>query len=122
MKILIMLFVFVSNFVMAQTEPSSVSVKVQFADKSNHYQISSHKISFSNSDGLNLEKELSEIDFQFMLSEIFNMTSDSNDLEFCQRQYIEITYKENTKLACLKGQNKLSLQMNDFLKLLTAAL
>lgn len=120
MKILIALLI--SSFALAQTDESSILVKVQFASKSNQYEIQSNKIIFSNSEGLSLEKELPEADFQFMTSEIAAMTSESNDISFCNRQYIEITYKGNTKLACLKGKNKLSKQMNDFILLLTAAL
>jgi hypothetical protein len=101
----------------------NISIQVKYGDRVTYFDIQSDSnqrlLILNNNEGLHRSKKLSEADFEFLKNQYMSLPKESNDPQFCPRQYIKAQFSNQTKLGCLGGQNKMAQSLMEIVNLLS---
>lgn len=79
-----------------------------FGDKYTQYQISKTpkgaELQFNDNEGLKLVRAMSLDDFAYLISKLGALKGPSNDVKFCLRRHIQISYGEKSWRGCIGSQ------------------
>ncbi len=106
-----------------QVEITMIRFKIVYGEKTTLFKVAAAKtgarVDFSNNLGSHATKEISSADYDYLRSEVSNLTEPSNQKVYCSRNFIEITTEMHTSVGCLGAPNRLAHDMQKTVNLIS---
>jgi len=102
---------------------NSIQFKVVFGEKETVFKVSPSKlggaVDYSNNFGARNSRKISLADYVFFKSKVDHLSGPTNKKEFCNRDYIELSFPKRELIGCLRAENKLASEMREMTNLLS---
>ncbi len=106
-----------------QVEALAIHFEVVYGEKTTYFQVVKTKnggrVDFSNNLGAKDSKDISAGDYEFLKTKVARLTGLSNKKEFCNRKYVEVTDGTRQVLGCLGAPNKLAVEIQKIVNLIS---